>query len=907
MPDWKQEIRERLAPLNLAPAREAEIVEELAQHLEDRYAESLASGATPEEANCAALAELSESEILQQELRRVERQVAQEPIALGTNRRRNMIADLWQDLRYGARMLMKSPGFTLIIALTLALGIGANTTVFSLLDAVFLRPLPGIAEAERIVQIVRTRANGQGYETVNYADHRDYRDQNSTFTAIAAERMGLFHLSMDRIAEPVSGAMVSGNYFDLFGVRATQGRLLQASDDEVEGANPVAVISERLWRNQLGAEPVIGKTISLNSYPYTIIGVAAEFNGTSRLYRTDVWIPITMWRQGFSLAAKAGDSMLNGRGGFLGQHTYGRLKPGVTIEQAQADISTIAGRLRQSYPETNADRGARVITGFGMAPWDRRSIGRLIGLFGIVVLIVQLIACANVAGLLLARATARRKEMGIRLALGAGRFRIARQLLTESAMLALLGGALAMVVALWLTYWIRAAALPAEFRDYGAPIGFAPNWRVLSFTLVVSLATGLLFGLAPALQSSKPDVLPALKDSARSFSHRSGGRLRGLLVVAQIALSLILLISAGLCVRTLQRAYAVNVGFEVESVLTAKIDLRRQNYSEAQGREFYQRLLERVASLPGVQAAGLSSDAPLSGVSRSTGGIVDNQQEFYLGFHIVTPDYLDTMGIPLLAGRQFTNQDDARSSRVAIINETFARQAWPNQNPVGKFFKWGPVLGDGPVEVIGVARDAKDAHLFEKTACVAFFPLAQEYDGAMTLLLRTVTKPELLIAAVRQEIRMLDPKLPVYNVKTLEQYRRDYLSTQRLLAAVIGGFGLPALVLASLGLYGALSYSVAQRTQEIGVRMALGARTGDVLWLVVGDGIRLTAIGVILGLAGAFAVARVLKSMIYGVSPTDPLTFIVVALLLTFVALLACWIPARRATNVDPMIALRCE
>jgi predicted permease len=581
----------------------------------------------------------------------------------------------------------------------------------------------------------------------------------------------------------------------------------------------------------------------------------------------------------------------------------------VTIERAQADVSTIAARLRQIFPETNANRGARVIAGFGMEPWDRRRVGGFIGvLFGIVVLVL-LIACANVAGLLLARASARRKEMGIRLALGAGRFRIARQLLTESAMLALLGGALAIVVALWLTYWIR-AALPDEFRNFGAPIGFAPNWRVLSFTLGASIATGLLFGLAPALQSSKPDLIPALKDSARSFSPRGGARLRGVLVVSQIALSLILLISAGLCVRTLQKANAINVGFEAESVLTARVDLRRQNYSEAQGREIYQRLLERAASLPGVQAAGLSNNAPLSGVSMSTGGVVDNQPQFYLGFHIVTPGYLDTMGIPLLAGRQFTKQDDARSSRVAIINETFARQVWPNQNPLGKFFKYGPVLGDGPVEVIGVVRDAKDnGSLFYETTRVAYFPLAQgrSYDGEKTLLLRAAAKPELLIAALRQEIRALDPKLPVYNIKTLEQYRRDHLFEKRFQAALIGGFGLLALALASLSLYGALSYNVAQRTQEIGVRMALGARTGDVLRLVVGQGGRLIAIGVAHGLAGAFAAARVLKSLLYGVSATDPLTFIAIPLFLTLIALSACWIPARRATKVDPMIALRCE
>jgi putative ABC transport system permease protein len=906
-PEWKQEIRQRLQSSRLEPARESAIVEELGAHLDDYYAELLAGGATEAEAYRRTLAELSDHDLLERELLRVERQVSLEPIVIGTNQRTNMIADLWQDLRFGARMMMKSPNVTLIIVLTLALGIGANTTMFSLLDVVFLRPLPGIGEAERIVQIVRTRARtGQGFESVNDADYRDYRDQNSTFTAIATENMGLLNLSTDGISETVIGSMVWGNYFEVFGVKPAQGRLLQASEAEVEGADPVAVISESLWRNQFGAEPVIGKTISLNSYPFTIIGVAAEFNGASRLGRTDVWIPKTMFRQvaGMHLAEQWSDRKVNDRAGYGGGQHYGRLKPGVTIEQAQADISTIAARLRESYPETNADRGARVIAGFGITPWDRRETLRIIGvLFGIVVL-VQLIACANVAGLLLARASARRKEMGIRLALGAGRFRIARQLLTESGMLALLGGALAILVAVWLTYWIRAEA-PAEFRDLGAQIGFAPNWRVLSFTLGVSIATGLLFGLAPALQSSKPDVLPALKDSARSFGQRSGARLRGVLVVAQIALSLILLIIAGLCVRTLQKANAINVGFEAENVLTAKVDLRRLRYTEAQGREFYQRLLERVASLPGAQAAGLTNNAPWSGIGMSSPAIVDNQHVPYLAYQIVTPGYLDTMGIPLLAGRQFTNEDDARSSRVAIINETFARQGWPDQNPVGKVFKTG--LGDEPVKVIGVMRDTRGGRWFEEKTCAVYFPLAQKYEGEMTLLLRAVTKPELLIAAVRHEIRKLDPKLLVYNVKTLEQYRRDLLFRERLRAALIGGFGLLALTLASLGLYGALSYSVAQRTQEIGVRMALGARTGDVSRLVVRQGVRLIAIGVALGLAGAFAAARVLKSLLYGVSPTDPLTFIVIPLLLTLVALVACWIPARRATMVDPMIALRCE
>jgi macrolide transport system ATP-binding/permease protein len=903
MPDWNDEIRERLANVQLEPAREAAIVEELAQYLDDCYAELLASSATEAEAYQRTLAELHGSELLAHELRRTERRVAPESIALGTNRRTNMMADLWQDLRYGARMLMKRPGLTLVIALTLALGIGANTALFSLLDAMLVKSLPGIVDAERIVQIGLTDpGTGKGFLPLSYPEYRDYRDQNSAFAGIAAESRQQFHFGTDKIAERVKGAMVSGNYFDLFGVSAAQGRLLQASDDEVEGAHPVAVISERLWRNQLGAEPVIGKTISLNSYTYTIIGVAAEFNGASRnKERTDIWIPMTMWRQGDRSMVQRDMDWLNNRIADFGQY-YGRLKSGVTIEQAQADLSTIAGRLRQIYPETSAGRDRPVLAGFDMSPRDRREIGFLIGvLFGIVA-IVLLIACANVAGLMLARASARRKEMGIRLALGAGRLRLARQLLTESAMLAILGGALAIVVAFWLIYWIR-ASLPDEMGDAGWRIEFAPDWRVLSFTLGLSIATGFLFGLAPALQSSKPDLIPALKDSSGSFSHRGGGRLRSALVVAQIALSLVLLISAGLCVRTLQNLQAINLGFEIENMLTVKLDLGRQNYSEAQGREFYQRLLERVQSLPGVRAASLAMNVPLSKSGWGGIAVVDNQPLYSIPYHVVTPGHLDTMGIPLLAGRQFTEQDDTRSARVAIIDETFARRAWPNENPVGRLFK----RGHQTVEVIGVARDAKAFILEDDTTPAAYFPLAQQYKDDMTLHLRAATKPELLIAAVRQEIGALDPRLPIYDVKTIEEYRRDYLFKKRFQAALIGGFGLLALALASIGLYGALSYSVAQRTQEIGVRMALGARTGDVLRLVVGQGVRLIAIGLALGLAGAFAAARVLKSLLYGVSLTDPLTFVGIPLLLLVIALLACWIPARRATKVDPLVALRCE
>jgi predicted permease len=812
---------------------------------------------------------------------------------------------LWQDLRYGARMLLRRPGFTLIAAVTLALGIGANTAIFSILNALLLKPLPGIAEQERIVQIGMT-TNGQGFNSVSYADYRDYRDQNSTFAGIAAESEQQFHFGADKTAERIKGGLVTGNYFEVLGVRAAQGRLLQPAEAEIEGANPVAVISERLWRSQFGAGDVVGKMISLNSYYYTVIGVAAEFQGTSPLdEKTDVWIPVTMWRQGNPWMAQLGADWLNSRSSdFVG--LYGRLKPGVTVEQAQADLSTIAGRLAQSYQGTNAKRGARVFAGLGLSPADGKELQQFFGIqFGIVG-IVLLIACANIAGLTLARATTRQKEIGVRLALGAGRFRVARQLLTESMLLAALGGALALVVAAWLTDGIR-AMLPDEQSDMQTQLRFALDWRILGFTLGLSVVTGLLFGIVPALQSSKLNLLPLLKDAGGSFGGPSRARLRSVLVVGQIALSMVLLVSAGLCVRTLQNAQAINLGFTTENLLTAKLDLGRQNYSEAQGRVFYRRLLERLGGLSGAEAVSLAQSVPLQGSSRGNSVVVDARGQFNIRYNIVTPGYLDTLGIPLLLGRRFNEQDNAASPRVAIINETFARYAWPNESPVGKYFTWKDRAGDQPIEIIGVARDAKSQDLFQSPPNIAYFPLEQKYDGGMTLHMRASTKPEQLLAATRKEIRALDPKLPVYNVKTLEQYRRDALSDTRIHTILIVGFGLLALALASLGLYGLLSLSVAQRAREIGIRMALGANNRDVLRLVIRQGFKLISTGVALGLAGAFAATRVLQSLLYGVSPTDPATFAGIVVLLLLVALLACWIPARRAMKVDPMVALRCE
>ncbi len=670
----------------------------------------------------------------------------------------------------------------------------------------------------------------------------------------------------------------------------------------------MAVISERLWRKLFVAESPVGKTISINSHSYTIVGVAAEFKGTGALdERRDLWIPVTMWRDGNPWMVRVGADWLNSRTSQF-VNLFGRLKPGVTLAQAQADLTAIADRLERDKPRTDKINtvGVRVVSGVGLSPEERKEVGRFAGIQIGIVVIVLLIACANVAGLLLARASSRHKEIGVRLALGAGRWRVIRQLLTESAMLAAMGGTLGILVALWLSDWIR-SLLPESQTDMKAQIGFVLDWRALGFTLIVSFVAGILFGLAPALQLSKLDLIPALKDAHGSAGAKGRARLRNGLVVGQIALASLLLVSAGLFVRTLLNARAINVGFSYENLLTARLDLGRQGYTEEQGREFYRRLLERAANLPGVRSASLAASVPLQGSSYGNTIALDDGRQLNIRYNIVTPRYLETMGIPILMGRPFTEHDTDQAPRVAIINETFAGHAWPNENPVGKYFKFRDGKKETPIQVIGVSRDAKDKDLFQDTPFASYIPLSQRYDSGLTLNMRTNVNPEPLITALRREIGEFDKKLPVYNVKTLEQYLDEALSEKSIQSQLIGAFGLLALLLATIGLYGAISYSVAQRTQEIGVRMALGAPGDAILRMVIGQGLKLVTLGLVIGLAVAFAATRALKSLLYGVSATDPLTFIAVTLLLGVVTLLACWIPARRATKVDPMVALRCE
>ncbi|HEU0176222.1 MAG TPA: ABC transporter permease [Blastocatellia bacterium] len=821
--------------------------------------------------------------------------------------RQRLEEDMIQDLRFGFRMLLKNPGFTLIAALTLALGIGANTAIFSFVNALLLRPLGGVAEPERLVQVGRQYEGKSYLSDSSYPDYLDYREQNTAMSGLALLAPTAFHLSAGQEAEQVEGELVSGNFFDVLGVKPAQGRLITPADEQGGDSSRVAALSYRLWQRRFGGEAgVIGKTIKLDGRDFTVVGVAGKgFDGTKVGAQCDVWAPLLTLRQIDPERARLFDQR-----GPSWLEMFGRLKPGVTIEQARAEFSIIAERLKRTYPQTNTYAGARVEPDLGRDTEVRNAVRRFAYAPFVAVGIVLLIACANVAGLSLARAAARQKEIGIRLSLGAGRARIVRQLLTESLTLALLGGAAGMFVGGWLTEGLR-RLLPDHYLWLSFKLDFGVDWRVFSFTLAVAVLTGALFGLVPALQASKPDLVPTLKDAR--LAGQCGGKagLRGALVALQIALSLVLIVAAGLCVRTLRNARAIDAGYEIKNVLTARIDLDKQNYNEARGQIFQRQLLERLHALPGAQAAGLAVTLPLNDGRWETGIFPDGEdsrrvQTFQ---NFVSPRYLETMNIPLLLGRQFSERDDALAPQVAIINQTLARRAWPDENPLGKRLTW--MLGPDAkhtVEVIGVARDIKGRDLFEAAGPpMLYLPLLQNYQPSMVLHLRTSVEPEQLTGALRRVVSELDWNLPVHSIQPLDEHLSATLTPQRLLASLGAGFGLLALLLAGIGLYGLLAYTVAQRIPEIGIRMALGAQKGAVLRLVVAQGMKLALLGVGFGLVAAFGFTRLLKGLLFGVSALDPLTFVVAPLLLVSVALLACYVPARRAAQTDPLAAIRYE
>ena len=816
------------------------------------------------------------------------------------------MGSLLQDVRYGVRMLLKQPGFALIAVIALALGVGANATIFSFVNGLVLRPIEGVREPERLAAVYTSDYDSGIYGASSYPDYMDFREQARAFESLAAYGETVMSLTGVDEAERLRGAYVTGNYFDVLGVGARVGRTLQPADDVTPGAHPVVAISHGVWQRRFGADTgIVGKALSLDGVQYTIVGVAAEsFRGLRLGQPPEFWIPMMMEPA----------RVLSGRGN-RGLEITGRLKAGVTLEGAQAELTAITVRLAQTYPETNLGtlerpKEPRPVTALResrIEPAAQRNVWFVSLLLFAVVGLVLLIACANVANLTLARASMRRREIAVRLALGASRWRLVRQLLTESTMLALIGGAAGLFVALW-----AVDLLPSFFPPEAAGgLDLSLDWRVLAFTFSVSVLTGLLFGLAPALQASRPDLVPSLKEDAGGSGY--GPRrlsLRNGLVIAQLALSLVLLIGAGLFLRSLGQAIAFDPGFTTQNLLLASLETRGAKLNKEQGQAFYQQALERVGGLPGVSAVSLTRNIPISGGgSRRTVEIEGYQpqpnESTELNFNVVGPGYFDTMSIPVVAGRDFNTQDREGSPGVVIINEELARRYFPGQNAVGKRMRLDSE--QPPAEIVGVARNAKYRDLREASLPFIYVPFAQEYRPGMTLLVRTAVDPATVLPSVRSEIHSLNGDVPIYAVKTMTEQIGAALAPDRMLTVLLSVFGGTALLLAVTGIYGVMSYMVARRTHEIGIRMALGASGGDILKLIVKQGLTLILIGAALGLALAIALTRVIASLLFNVSTTDSLTFGGISLLLVAVALVACYIPARRATKVDPLIALRYE
>jgi putative ABC transport system permease protein len=861
---------------------EEELEKELRFHLDQHAADLIAQGLDPEESRRRARLALGGPEQVKEQCRD----------ARGTR----WLDDLLHDLRYGARMLLKAPGFTLITVITLAAGIAANTTIFSVADALVLRPFR-FQHQERLVMVYERGAAWGGYDhgTIASGNFTDWREQNQSFERLVAIVGRYFDLTGAHQPERFGGYGVSADFFDALGVRPALGRVFLPGEDE-QGRDQVVVLKHSLWERRFGSDPnIVGRKLTLNEKTYTVIGVMPpDFNFPMI---GEMWAPL-----GFDDKMK--QDRVNHHVGALGL-----LKPGVSVAQANADLDAISRRAQELFPETNAGRSANVV---GMnEEFAREAQPYMPPLVGAVAFVL-LIACANVANMLFSRAFGRRKEIAVRLALGASRWRLVRQLLTESLLLALAGGVIGLLLSVWAVDLLR-GAMPEDFAKF-IP-GFdhiGVNRVVLLFTLMISILTGVLFGLMPAWQASKPNFNESLKEGAKGASSADSRRpLRGALVVAEVALSLVLLIGAGLMIRSFVAMLRDDVGFNPQSVLSFQLTLPEERYSEAQRLGFYDQLIERLEALPGVAAAGAINILPMSNNGEGRIFEIVGRPPFEKGkehgadYRVVTPGYFDAMGMSLRRGRGFTSGDNQHAPGVVIINETFARRFFPSQEAIGQRITTGEA--DKPLEIVGVAGDIKAQSLDNVPFPALYVPYAQNPRAFMGVVLRTASEPTALTGAARDEVMKLDPALPVSNIKTVERMMHEITSPKRIMTAMMGVFAAIALLLAGVGLYAVMAYAVSQRTHEIGVRMALGARARDILALITRQGLKLTLAGLALGIAGAFALTRVMEPLLYGVTPTDPLTFTLISLSLAGAALLACWIPARRATRVDPMIALRCE
>jgi putative ABC transport system permease protein len=892
--------------------REREFAEELESHLAMHIEDNLRAGMSPEEARRVALVKLGGVTQVQ-ELHREQRGLP-------------MLETLFHDLRFGARMLFKNPGFTLIAVLTLALGISANTVVFSIINAVLFRPRP-VAEPERLVELYSSDARNP-YGGSSYQDYLSFRDQGEVFSGLAAYRPGRYKLGGEDGVEPVIGEAVSGNYFDVLGVKAFSGRAFLPEEDRTPGSHPVVVIGHDLWRRRFGADPaLIGKPIKINNQALTVIGIAPpEYTGMIRGLAAEVWVPVMMIPR---LGPADDMSRLNNRGDnwlFI----VGRLKPEATLEGARARFDLISAQLRGAYPEFWRQIGATGATleksvtilpesETRIHPGEGAAAYAFIAVVLTIINMVMLIACLNLANLLLARATARGKEMAVRLALGAARWRIVRQLLTESVELTALAAAAGVLLAMWLMNAL-AASLPA-FQGIRFAIDLQLDWRVLLYTSAFSFLVGLLFGLAPALQASRPDVIVNLKDGANVFAGaRRQSRLRNGLIVAQVALSVVLLAGAGLVMRSARNLNPINQGYDSLNLVVAPIRLEERLYDRARSKDFYRRLAERTRALPGVREVVFAARLPAPGLDRgrSPVGIEGYQpspgEDMALETNTIGPGYLTAMNIPIANGRDFDERDREDAPCVAVVNEALARRYFAGGQALGKnLIKHAGQRPDQFCEIVGVVRDDKFQSLRTEPLPWYAFALSQSHSTSATMLVHTEGPPENLVPKVRRAIQALDQTILVSSVLTLNDSFRPLLYFYRLFGLLVGGCGLLAIILAVIGIYGMVAYAVSRRTREIGIRMALGGDKHKILRLVIRQGMILVVYGLCAGLLLALALTQILTSSIFeipiliGVNATDPLTFGSTALLLIVVALLACYLPARRATKVDPMVALRIE
>jgi predicted permease len=803
---------------------------------------------------------------------------------------------LLQDLRYGARMLRKNPGFTVIAIIVLGVGIGANTAIFSLFNALFLRPLP-VKDAHQLVGIYGIRDGRFGEPSLSHADYLDYRGRNTVFGEVAAHANTWIWLAEGEASSEISGCLVSANYFSVLGLRPHSGRFFSPDEDETPGSHAVAVISHRLWQERFGGDQgIIGRAVRMNRVAFTVVGIApAGFAGVYAGDNVDVWMPTMMSGMGRA----SGDEFSRTR---TWLDIFGRLNPGRTIEEAQAEFAVLASQLEAAYPDTNKNLGVYLAPLRGLAPRNREEAASLPKLLAASVACVLLIACANIAGLLLAQSTARRKEIAIRLALGGGRARIVRQLLTESLMLSLAGATLALLIAAWTNDWI------VNFYAYGlSGLKLSLDPLTVGYALILSISTVLLFGLAPALQATRPNLMMALKDEGLASGPRRS-RLRSVLIVAQVALSLVLLVGAGLMIESL-RNVLTNAGFDPHSIAHFRLRPGRLGYDLGRARAYHREVLRRVESVPGVESAVLLAwGTPSHGGSLVRVGLPEQplaqpEDALRIATHEVTPGYLSTLKIALLKGREFDERDLEGTPRVAIVNETLARQMWPDRDPLGLSI----MVEGNQHEVIGVAADAIPHSSDKDPEPLLYLAYWQRKLTDSRLLVRVAGNPSAMLPLLRQELLSVDADVHIGQEMSLAERTWMSFQSERLMGTTLICASLIALFLSAIGLYGIIASAVGQRTREIGIRMALGAQKADVLKLVLGQGVRLALCGIAIGMAAAFALSRVLSGFLYGVSAQNPVTLIAGALLLLFVALTACCIPAKRATKVDPIIALRCE